>query len=136
MDIGQVGSPLTVLVVADDEAIRDLLEAILDLDSRFTLAGAAATGPDAVEMACRLQPAVVVVDLQIGGSDWPGVLGAIRRRLPGANVVVLSAIPDPYTLLEVLTLGADAYLDEANAFSELVPTLMAVCGAELESRVA
>ena len=136
MDNGWVGWPWRVLVIGDDEAIRDLVEAILELDPRFDLVGTAATGAAAVDMSTALRPEVVIFDLQTGGSDWAAVLRAIRRRLPEANMVVMSAIPDPYTLLEVVSLGADAYLDEANAFAELVPTLVAVCDAQPQSRVA
>lgn len=126
---GGSGAPWRVVLVGDDEAIRDLLEMILDLDPRFEMAGTAGSGTEAVVLAQAVRPAVVVLDLQTTDLDGPAVLAQLRHDLPETRVVVLSAYPDLFTLVEVVSLGADSYLDEANAFAELIPTLLATCTA-------
>ena len=40
---------------------------------------------------------------------------------------MLSAFPDPYTLVDVLSRGADSYLDKGAALAELAPTLVSLC---------
>ena len=116
-----------VLVVDDDEDIRVLIEAVIGLDPRFQLVGLAANGAEGVALAARERPAVVVLDLQMPTMDGLVALPLIRKCAPDAKVVVFSAFPDPYTLVEVVTQGADAYLDKSRVYAELVPTLLTLC---------
>src|SRR4051794_38523494 len=53
-----------VLIVDDDDGMRELLHDLLVRDGRFSVAGEARDGRDAVEAASRLQPAVVILDQQ------------------------------------------------------------------------
>lgn len=119
--------PYRVLLVDDDEAVRDLIEMMLDIDDRFRIVGIAATGIDGVSLAARLQPDVVVLDLQMPFMDGLTAITQLRNRAPGARIVVFSAFPDTYTLVDVVSRGAHAYLDKAAAWFELVPTMIAAC---------
>lgn len=119
--------PPSVVVVADDEAVRDLLELMVELDPRFRLAGTASDGPGAAALVRRVAPAAVVLDLQLAGGDGMTVLSALRYCAPDAHIVALSEFPDPYTLGEVLRRGGDLYLDKAHVFAELLPALGVLC---------
>jgi DNA-binding NarL/FixJ family response regulator len=119
--------PYRVLLVDDDEAVRDLIEMMLDIDDRFRIVGIAATGIDGVSLAARLQPDVVVLDLQMPFMDGLTAITQLRKRAPAARIVVFSAFPDTYTLVDVVSRGAHAYLDKAAAWFELVPTMIAAC---------
>lgn len=123
----------SVLVVDDDEEIRDLLQVILGLHPFFEVVGWAADGEQGAALAAHLQPSAVVLDLHMPGLDGLDALAAIRSRAPESRIVVLSAYPDPFTLLDVVAQGADAYLDKNRSFAELVPTLVALCAPPLLS---
>lgn len=118
---------LRVLLVDDDEEMRDLLEIMLEEDGRFCVVGHAADGRQALRLAERYLPDVVVLDLQMPGMDGLTALPGLRARLPGARIVVLSAFPDPITLADTVELGVDGYIDKGRSWCELIPTLAGLC---------
>lgn len=118
---------LRVLLVDDDVEVRCLLEVVLDGDGRFDVVGQAGDGVEALKLAREHRPDVVVLDLMMPGMDGFSALPYIRRLLPGAHIVVVSALPDPYTLLDAVQMGADGYIDKSRVWCELVPTLTGLC---------
>jgi DNA-binding NarL/FixJ family response regulator len=87
-----------------------------------------------MSMVADLDPDAVVLDLDIGGSRGFDAIDLLELCSPSTHIVVFSAFPDPLTLLDVLRLGADAYLDKATAWSELLPSLAALCDSPLVQR--
>lgn len=120
------GRGARVIVVDDDEAMHILTEALLNVDGRFRVAGRARDALEGVRVAERVDPDVVILDLQMPGIDGLAAIPLLRKRAPRAVIVVLSAFPDPYTLIDVVSRGADAYLDKGRAHTELVPTLLSL----------
>ena len=124
--------PISVVLVDDDDDIRVLLRVMFDSDRRFAIVGEAADGVAAIAAVAATQPDVVIVDLQLPVVDGLGVIDAARRDSPGSRIVVFSAFPDPFTLLDVLARGGHALLNKASAWSELVPTVLQVCDGPVE----
>jgi len=116
-----------VVLVEDEEAVRALLRWHLQDDGRFEVVGESADGAQGIELIAALKPSIVILDLQLPGVDGLEAIPAIREVSPATRIVVFSAFPDPYTLLDVLRLGADSYLDKATAWKELLPTVVALC---------
>ena len=116
-----------MLLVDDDPDLRDLLEVMLEEDGRFRVVGHAADGIEALRLAERQSPDVVVLDLQMPGMDGLTALPGLRARLPEARIVVLSAFPDPLTLADAMELGVDGYIDKSRSWCELIPTLAGLC---------
>ena len=112
-----------VVVVDDDEDVLELLSLMFELDDRFELVGMADNGHDGVALIDHLVPDAVVVDLDLPGVDGLAVVDHVRSVGFDVRVVVFSAFPDPFTLLEVLRHGAHGYLNKATAWSELLPLL-------------
>jgi DNA-binding NarL/FixJ family response regulator len=104
----------TVVLVEDDEEVRDVLRLLFDLDARFEVVAEAADGLAGIEAVARHGPSVVILDMELPGATGPEV--------------IVAAYPDPFTLLDVLRLGADCYLDKATAWTDLIPTVAELCG--------
>lgn len=121
-----------VILIDDDEDVRTLIEALLSLDDRFRLVGTAGNGAEGISLAARLQPDVIVLDLEMPVMDGLEAIAPLRQRVPDARIIVFSAFPDSYTLVDVVMRGADAYLDKAGAWLELLPTMAAACGENSE----
>lgn len=120
--------PVLRVVLADDDAdLRGLVEVMLTADGRFQVVGQARDGAEAVRLAESEQPDVVVLDLQMPTMDGLTALPLLRDRLPDARIVVLSTFPDPFTLVDAVTQGADGYIDKSRAWRELIPTLSGLC---------
>jgi DNA-binding NarL/FixJ family response regulator len=124
---------LRLLLIEDDADVRTLLEVMIEHDDRFELVGTAADGALGVSEAARLAPDAIVLDLELPELHGLEAIPLLRRQAPGSRIVVFSAFPDPFTLFDVVRLGADAYVDKATTWSELLPTLAAVCQPETAS---
>jgi DNA-binding NarL/FixJ family response regulator len=125
--------PFRVVIVEDDPEVRSLLELMVEHDERFVVDGCAADGHAGVAMVNERQPDVVILDLELPGLAGLDAVGLIGMRAPNTHILVFSAFPDPITLIDVLRLGADAYLDKATAWAELLPTLAALCGESVQA---
>lgn len=119
--------PIRVVVVDRDEDMGLFLRTLLEQDRRFSIAGVATTGAEALALVAREQPHAVVVELQPTAPDSLETVGLLRRAAPGTKIVVCSAFPDPYTLVDLLNRGADEYIDTGLAWSELIPTIAGLC---------
>ncbi len=126
------GACFRVVIVDDDADVRSLLEVLFDVDRRFQVVGTAVDGAQGVALAEREQPDVVVLDLRLPVMDGLTAIPLLRRCAPEARIVVFSAFPDPFTLLDVLRRGADSYIDKAMAWSDLLPTIAGLLTAEPE----
>lgn len=125
------GSPRsTVVLVEDDEEIRDLIQLLFDLDGHFEVVGTSGNGRAGIDTVRLLRPSAVVLDLLLPNVSGVEAIGAMRRHSPESRIVVFSAYPDPLTLLDVLGQGADSYLDKATAWAEVVPVVAELCGLE------
>jgi two-component system nitrate/nitrite response regulator NarP len=115
-----------VVLIGDDEDIRNLLEAVLNHQRHFEVVGEACDGDEAVALARRLQPNAVVLDLALSGLDGLRILPLLRLAAPETKIVVYTSFADPLTLAAVLRAGADSYLDVSTTWAEIVPTLEAL----------
>jgi two-component system, NarL family, nitrate/nitrite response regulator NarL len=125
-------APHRIVIVEDDAEVRSLLELMIQHDERFVLDGSACDGHDGVSMVSASMPDAVILDLEMPGLSGLDAIGLIGLRSPSTRILVFSAFPDPVTLIDVLRLGADGYLDKASAWSELLPTLAALCEPSLQ----
>jgi DNA-binding NarL/FixJ family response regulator len=98
-----------VLVVDDDELFR---EAISDLLEEFScsVVGHACDGAEGVQMADRLAPDVVLMDMRMPALDGIAATRIIRERHPSMQVVILSAYDDPGFKRDAAEAGVCAYL--------------------------
>jgi signal transduction histidine kinase/DNA-binding NarL/FixJ family response regulator len=114
---------LTVLVVDDDDFICEALEAIIGCDEELELVGVAKDAEEAVDVAQRLRPHVVVLDVKMprGG----GVLAAerIRQLSPDSKLVAFSVYSDPVTVMHMLGAGSIAYVLKGVPTEELIDAI-------------
>ena len=99
-----------MLVVDDHEVVREGLRAFLELQDGIEVAGEAADGEDAIAVAERLDPDVVLMDLVMPRLDGLGAMRELRERVPRARVIVLTSFLDDDKLLPALRAGAAGYL--------------------------
>jgi DNA-binding NarL/FixJ family response regulator len=112
-----------VLIVDDDDGMRELLHDLLIRDGRFSVAGEARDGRDAVEAATRLQPAVVILDQQMPGMTGLQALPALRRCAPGALVVMLSGSAGGELERAAVAAGAHAFVRKGTRLREVLSLL-------------
>ena len=119
------------LVLADDhQIVRQGLEAILRAETDLRPVGEAATGPEAVDLAERLRPDVLVLDLMMPGRTGLEVVGEVVRRSPQTRVVVLSMHSNEAYVVAALRAGASGYVLKDSGSEELVRAIRAAAAGQ------
>jgi DNA-binding NarL/FixJ family response regulator len=99
------------VLIADDHAVlREGLRSFLELQEGIEIVGDAADGEEAVALAERLHPGVVLMDLVMPKLDGVEAMRALRERVPDARVIILTSYIDDDRLLPAIRAGAAGYL--------------------------
>ena len=102
--------PLRIVVADDQRAVREALATVLDAEPGFEVVGVAADGDEAVELAHRLSPAVVLMDLRMPNVDGVAATRRLAAELPAVKVVVLTTFADDTSIMGALEAGAIGFL--------------------------
>ena len=101
-----------VLIVDDDEAVRQLLAAFFEKTyaDRGYVVELVADGAGAINAVRRGAPAVVLLDIEMPGIDGVTALGEIRRLHPRVPVIMITGNESRTTAAHVMQLGAFSYM--------------------------
>ena len=118
------------LLIADDHALlRRSLRALLEARG-FDVVGEAKDGEEAVELARRLEPDVVLMDIGLPGIDGIAATRAILGERPEARVVVITGFLEEEHLVQALEAGAQGYLLKSEEPERLFAALEAVVAGQ------
>jgi DNA-binding NarL/FixJ family response regulator len=99
-----------VLLVDDQELVRAGLRMILDAEPDLDVVGEAADGDAAIREARLLRPDVVLMDIQMPGTDGIAATRAVVRDTPGTRVVMLTTFDRSQLVYDALVAGASGFL--------------------------
>ncbi|NTU85619.1 MAG: response regulator transcription factor [Chloroflexales bacterium] len=119
-------SPIRVLIAEDQTLMRDGLRTILELEDGFQVAGVASDGREAVELALRLRPDIVLMDVQMPHLDGVGATARLAAELPQTRVVILTTFDYDEYVFEGLKAGARGYLLKEMPAPELLDAIRRV----------
>lgn len=115
------------MLIADDHPlVRSGLTAALAPDSSIVVLDAVGTGSAALESALRLQPDVVVMDLQMPDLNGIEVTRRLTAEAPGIAVLILTMYEDDGSLFAAMRAGARGYLLKGAKQDEIVSAIRAV----------
>jgi DNA-binding NarL/FixJ family response regulator len=115
-----------VLLVDDHPVVRRGLRALLTSLPGIEVAGEASSGTDAVREAQLLHADVVVMDLQMPGTDGVTATARITAAVPGSAVLVLTMFDDDESVLSALRAGARGYLLKGSDQEDIAHAVHAV----------
>jgi DNA-binding NarL/FixJ family response regulator len=118
-----------VLIVDDHPLTRDALATLL-AGNDFDVVGQASDGHEAIELAARLRPQLVLLDLSMPGLDGLSALPGLRDAVPDAEVIVLTASGTEENLLAAIRAGAAGYLLKSEPPDRIVDFLRGVARGE------
>ncbi len=108
------------VMVADDHPImRNGLREALDGEEDFEVVGQASDGVEAVRMAQRVEPDVIVMDVMMPGKDGVDACREIMEELPNVQVLMLTASTAEDAVIEAVAAGATGYLQKHSGPEEL-----------------
>ncbi|MDP9270899.1 MAG: response regulator transcription factor [Chloroflexota bacterium] len=100
---------LTVMLVDDHALVRSAVRQALDAPD-IRVVGEAASAAEALELAPRLHPDVLLLDINLPGTDGLSLLRDLVPRLPKTRVVMLTVSEDRRDLIQAVRSGAAGYL--------------------------
>ena len=102
---------MRILIVDDHPITRAALSSLLE-GHGFTVAGEAADGEEAIELARRLLPDLVLLDLSMPGLDGLEAIPLLKDAAPSVGIIVFSGFAADRMRAPALALGADRYLEK------------------------
>lgn len=130
--------PTDVLLVDDHKIMRDGIKAILRHAEEFRVAGEAETGVDAVQMARKLRPQMILMDIGLPGLNGIEATTEILRHQPDIKIVILSMFDDEHSVVSAIKSGARAFVLKKASDSDLIDALRTVAkgGSYLSPQVS
>src|SRR5258708_22536903 len=101
---------IKILLVDDQPLFREGLRTLLSVQSDFQIVGEAGNGEEAIKLARTLQPAVVLMDLQMPVLDGVSATRLLKAEQPECRVIVLTTFDDDENVFDGLRAGAVGYL--------------------------
>jgi DNA-binding NarL/FixJ family response regulator len=111
---------LRILIVDDHAVVRRGVRALLETQPGWEIAGEATTGREAVELAKRLEPDVVVMDLSLPELNGLDATRQILKELPRSEILVLTMHHSEELARDVLQAGARGYVLKSDADQSLI----------------
>jgi len=113
-------SVLRIVIVDDHAVVRRGVRALLESQEGWEVAGEATTGPDAIELARRLQPDIVIMDLTLPQMNGLDATREVLKVSPRTEVVVLTMHHSEELARDVLQAGARGYVLKSDADESLI----------------
>jgi len=121
---------IRVLIVDDHTVVRAGLRLLLEREEDIEPVGEAGDADEALRLARRLTPDVVLMDVVMPGMTGVDAAAEIRHAVPGARILMLSMQDDPSYVREAFANGAIGYVLKEAADTELVTAIRRVAAGE------
>jgi DNA-binding NarL/FixJ family response regulator len=114
---------IRVAVADDEETVVEVLRSLIGSDPTLRFVGAANDAEEAINVAVREQPDVILVDVRMPGGGGVRAVREITRRCPPTKIVALSAHEDSNTVIRMISAGARAYVRKAESTEKILRTI-------------
>lgn len=121
----------TRILIADDHAVMRMgLSALIDSVEEFSVVGEASDGNEAFDLALRLKPDVVVMDIYMPGLDGISATDKIKGSVPEAKILILTTFETSDGIARALSHGASGAILKSAANDSLIDAIRAVAAGE------
>jgi two-component system response regulator DesR len=117
---------ITILIAEDQAMILGALAALLEIEPDLEVVGRARTGADALDLAARRRPDVVLTDIEMPGMTGLDLAAELRARGNPARIIILTTFARPGYLRRALDVGASGYLLKDAPSAELAEAIRRV----------
>lgn len=116
----------TVLIADDSAFVRTALYEILEREPDFHVCAVVENGREAIEEACRLQPDLIVLDLNMPVMNGLEAARVLRRMMPSVPLVIYSATPNEVSQQAAQAIGISGLISKTDRVSVLINTVRGV----------
>ena len=115
-----------ILLVDDHPVIRRGLKALLESSADFIVCYEASDGEQAIRLAARSHPDVIVMDITMPGVNGLDATRVIHQSAPDIPIIVMSMHTDPSFVMAAKDFGAQGYVSKSDAGDRLIDAVSAV----------
>lgn len=120
---------INILIADDHQVVRTGLKSML-AGTEFNVIAEAVDGDDAVKLAAKHKPDLVVLDIRMPGTDGLAALSRIKMAQPNTPVLMLSTYDNPTYVAKAVALGASGYILKGASRDELITSFRKVAAGE------
>ena len=121
--------PTSILIADDHQVVRTGLQTML-AGTEFEVVAEAIDGEEAVKLATKHKPDLVLLDIRMPGTDGLAALSRIKLALPSTPVLMLSTYDNPTYIAKAVALGASGYIFKGASRDELLAAFRKVVAGE------
>ncbi|MGI6452568.1 MAG: response regulator [Syntrophomonadaceae bacterium] len=119
-----------VLIADDHSLVREGLRRLLEMDGNFEIITEVGDGQGAINIARKAQPEVILMDVNMPGTDGITATRVIKREFPSTKIIALTIYEDE-KVVEMVRSGVSAYVLKDVVGSELIDTIHRVIKGEV-----
>jgi DNA-binding NarL/FixJ family response regulator len=123
-------NPIRVLLVDDHQLVLTGLCLLLERHAHIAVVGTATTGAGALDIAAREQPAIILLDLDIGGQSSLTLLPGLLAATPNARVILVTGVRAPEQYISAVRMGVMGLVRKEQAAEVLIQAIEKVYAGE------
>lgn len=129
---------LRIVLIEDDDVIRMGYESLLTDVADFSVINSYASYDLAKKQLVADQPDVILLDIQMPGTNGIQALPFIKKALPHTHIIILTVFDSPELVFEALTMGAGGYLTKNSSAAKIIDAVREVStgGGAMSTNVA
>lgn len=117
---------ITILIADDHTLVRETWSFIFNSDPRFTVVAESGSGEEAVELAKKLRPNVIIMDINLPGINGIEATQQIRKFSPASRILGVSLHTQPTYARKMIQKGAMGYVTKNSSRDEMFKAIMEI----------
>jgi two-component system invasion response regulator UvrY len=117
---------ISILIADDHTLVRETWSFILNTDPRFTVVAESGSGEEAVELAKKLRPNIVIMDINLPGMNGIEATQQIRKYSPGSRILGVSLHTQPTYARKMMQKGAMGYVTKNSSREEMFKAILEI----------
>src|SRR5438067_1206348 len=117
---------ITILITDDHTLVRETWSFILNTDERFNVIAECGSGEEAVELATKLHPNIVIMDINLPGMNGIEATQLIRKSSPSSRILGVSLHTQPTYARKMIQKGAMGYVTKNSSREEMFKAIIEV----------
>ena len=121
---------ISIMIVDDNDMMRSILRGILR-GEEYDVVGEARNGVQAVEVAERMRPDIICMDVMMPEKDGISAMSEIKSTRPETEIVMITCNADPETVQDSIQNGASGFIVKPFNAAKVLSTLAKICEKKL-----